>query len=747
MDKMVVLLVGPQGAGKTTYCRDHLPDAYRISQDEQGPRAHLHVYEEALQRGEPLIVVDRINGQKYQRTRYLSLARQWGYRTRIVWLNVDRTVCLKRCQQRDNHPTLAPHDAERALAIYFRSFQIPSRREADEVVILGPAPSFEPVLDLIPVIGDRRYLIIGDVHGCLDEFQQLLQQVHFDPANDVLVSVGDLVDRGPKVRETIAFVRSLPSFYMVLGNHEEKFLRYLQGRAVQVSGGLQGTLDSFDHAVPADLAPWLASLPLIIRVPAGYVVHAGFDPDFLPTEQSREDCLYMRFHGGKTYFDEINGRLWSTLWPADAPRVFHGHIPTEEKADVTHVVALDGGCVFGGDLRVYDSRAHEVFSVPAQRAYAVSQHPRTRKAAAPGDEIQRREEYVARGLLRSDRTDDGTLAIYTYTDACIYTNAWDDITRHARGHIYDLRTGECVARPFPKFFNLGENEETRPEKFPWDEPYEIMDKLDGWLGVLYRHEGRFKVASRGSFHSPGAQWASEAILHHDLDVLPSEVTLCFEIITPEQRIILDYGEERRLVILAAFNRHTGEEYSRRQVEEWGAQTGLPVVPLLGRLSFQDLLHAQKVRQNCEGFVIRFADGRRVKVKTEWYLELARELADLTPIRTWEAMVHGRVKESFLRELPEELRPLAERYRAVLEGQYARILLHLETTLGPLLQRFSEDRRGLALYLQEHEAELGYRRAAAFLLLDGKSDRLDRLVRDLIYPRGNRFVTDAELLLA
>ena len=167
---------------------------------------------------------------------------------------------------------------------------------------------------------------------------------------------------------------------------------------------------------------------------------------------------------------------------------------------------------------------------------------------AENQHVRKREEYVVAGLLRSDRSDDGTLAIYTYTDRCVYENAWDDITRNSRGHVYNLHTGECVAWAFPKFFNLGENAEQLPEKFPWDRPYEIMEKMDGWLGVLYRHEGKFKVATRGSFHSSGSVWATEYIQRFDLSCLPDAATLCFEIIAPEQRIILDYGAERRLEI-------------------------------------------------------------------------------------------------------------------------------------------------------------------------------------------------------
>ena len=740
VEKIAVLLVGPQGSGKSTYCREHLPGYTRISQDDQGKQAHFLLFEQFLREGAPFLVIDRINNLKSQRKRYLDLARQHGYHTRIIWLNVDRNTCLKRCRERPDHPTLKPEDAERALQTYFSSFQIPSRREADVMTIIGPPPYFVPIDDRTKEIGDRRHIIVGDIHGCYDELQSLLAQLNFDPAEDVLVSVGDIIDRGPKVRETIDFLFSLPRFHMVIGNHEEKLLRYLEGRNVKPTGGMQTTIDAYDGRFPLELAEQLRALPLILRTPSGIVVHAGFDPEMPPDEQGRADCLYMRFYGGKTYFDEINGRAWFTLWPAELPRVFFGHIPLEDGPAAGNIYALDAGCVFGGRLRAFDSRDGQIHSVPAAKVHSHSEYGLV-KHVAPNEVLRRREEYVIAGLLRTDRTDDGRLAIYTYTDQCVFANAWDDITRNARGHIYDTQTGECVAAPFPKFFNLGENEESLPEKFPWHEPYEIYEKMDGWLGVLYRHDGRYQISSRGSFHSSGAVWASQHVQRFDLSVLPDEATLCFEIIHPEHKIILNYSGQETLIILAAFNRRTGEEYPRALVAEWANEIGLPIVPLLASMSLEDLLHLQKNRENFEGFVLRFNDGRRVKVKTEWYLNMARIMSNLTPIALWEVMQKGKVRQDYLVQIPEELRPLAERYQAILEGQYARTMLNIERVSGPILKEHAHERRALARHLDERKKELGYLKSAIFMVHDKKFDQLDKFVMDRIYPKGNQFTAE------
>ena len=100
------------------------------------------------------------------------------------------------------------------------------------------------------------------------------------------------------------------------------------------------------------------------------------------------------------------------------------------------------------------------------------------------------------------------LAIYCYTQKCVYEKAWDKYTKMSRGLIINLKTGEIVARPFTKFFNLNETDETKLKNLPREEP-EVTEKLDGSLGILYCDEGQYFITTKGTFYSEQGQWATE----------------------------------------------------------------------------------------------------------------------------------------------------------------------------------------------------------------------------------------------
>lgn len=119
------------------------------------------------------------------------------------------------------------------------------------------------------------------------------------------------------------------------------------------------------------------------------------------------------------------------------------------------------------------------------------------------------QRYVEDGIVSMKFHNELPLAIFTYSRHCVYTQLWDDVTEKCRGLIVDIDSGDIVARPFEKFFDFGDprRPETHPENLPARLPI-IVEKLNGSLGIHYQYKGHEGIASKASFHSVHAQWAT-----------------------------------------------------------------------------------------------------------------------------------------------------------------------------------------------------------------------------------------------
>jgi len=167
---------------------------------------------------------------------------------------------------------------------------------------------------------------------------------------------------------------------------------------------------------------------------------------------------------------------------------------------------------------------------------------------------ERLDSLVAEGWLRSQRHPSADLWIYNYTEKTQYENHWTPETLACRGLILDA-DGGVVARPFPKFFNYGTEQ---AKDLPLHEPYVVTEKMDGSLGIFYRLGGEAFIASRGSFTSEQAVEGTRMLHEHDWTVHPGTTPL-FEIIYPSNRIVVDYGGRRDLVLLGVIDIATGRD--------------------------------------------------------------------------------------------------------------------------------------------------------------------------------------------
>ncbi|MFD5144463.1 RNA ligase [Streptomyces sp. NPDC058401] len=239
------------------------------------------------------------------------------------------------------------------------------------------------------------------------------------------------------------------------------------------------------------------------------------------------------------------------------------------------------------------------------------------------------------------------LSLYTYSRTAQYEQVWNQVTTRCRGLVADDVTGEVVALPLPKFFNVGEHEAGRPyaPALP-DEPFEVYDKVDGSLGVLFHYAGKWRAASKGSFTSTQAVWAQRRLDGRDTSALVPGTTYLAEILYPQNRIVVDYGDRRDLVLLAAYGADGAEVPLAEASGHWqdigSVVTVWPAMPLdeLLALTGSSTLPggAAATGTDAEGFVLRFASGVRAKAKIAEYVRLHKVLTGVTERDIWRG--HG-----------------------------------------------------------------------------------------------------------
>jgi RNA ligase len=336
-------------------------------------------------------------------------------------------------------------------------------------------------------------------------------------------------------------------------------------------------------------------------------------------------------------------------------------------------------------------------------------------------------EGRAKRLIHEQPGPDG-LRLYVYTSRCVYETAWDFFTTAARGLILDTVSRRVVATPFPKFFNLGEHAQAIP-----DLPFETFEKLDGSLIIIFHHAGRWRAATKGAFDSNQAKWAQARLDEADLCSLVPGTTYLAEATYPENRIVVRY-DEPALVLLAAYG-EDGMELDFDTVREAAGPPGWRVAERHGFASIAELLHrAASLPRTREGFVMRFDNGLRLKVKGSEYRRIHAAISGVTPLALWEAIAAGDDMQTIRRDLPEEFWDDFDRIVGLIQRAASGIVDRV-ATLARGLDGLSD--RDLGLRLASIDSELrpyifAYRKRPESLLEGRTRQTLFRAVR----PIGN-----------
>ena len=352
--------------------------------------------------------------------------------------------------------------------------------------------------------------------------------------------------------------------------------------------------------------------------------------------------------------------------------------------------------------------------------------------------------HLSNGMVAIQHHPTLPLRIYNYTNRAAFEPAWGDGTiDYCRGLIVDA-DDNIVARPFKKFHNFQTQSipETWLENLPKTIPT-ITKKMDGSLGIWYPDgtpEGA--IATRGSFTSDQAIWATTFWKSGMRGYVPEwagEWTPLFEIIYPENRIVVDYKGQSALIVIAGIDIETGRD--------------VPVAMFLGtfhyhvvdQLYVNDLVTLQMISDmntpNEEGFVVAYDNGLRVKIKFEDYKRLHRLITGVNPRVIWEMLRDGKSVDRA--GLPENFLNWMDTWNAYLmsefehrftEAQYIFASRPIHVVHYPVEQSLKYHRAECARYFSASTEDKKHLLPILFALLDGKDPA--PIIWKQIEPAGN-----------
>lgn len=229
------------------------------------------------------------------------------------------------------------------------------------------------------------------------------------------------------------------------------------------------------------------------------------------------------------------------------------------------------------------------------------------------------DKRVDEGWVKKQTHPKYPLLVYTYTEMCQYKQNWDKYTLMARGLIVDTK-GSIVAKPFPKFFNIGEP--SCPE-LP-DLPYEAFEKMDGTLGIWFNYDNKWHCATRGSFTTI---YSEEAHRYRTMfEPMKTWQTILTEVVIDPakdglRRVVL---HDPGLYLLGATCLRSMADLDIKTLySDWKG-----FLPKIESSELLELQSRQSEDIGTEGWIIRFSNGLRVKVKTKWYLKLFRMFSNV-----------------------------------------------------------------------------------------------------------------------
>lgn len=306
--------------------------------------------------------------------------------------------------------------------------------------------------------------------------------------------------------------------------------------------------------------------------------------------------------------------------------------------------------------------------------------------------LEKLSEEVKNGYVTVHENPDKKIFNYTYSRLTEQENHWNEITLRTRGLILDSN-GRIIFNCPSKFFNFQQNNFANDAYERLKDDFKIYEKLDGSaIWVVNDSEYGFVVSSKSSFTSEHAEWAKEIIeqkFKEKDSIFKEGICYCFELIHPENRIVVNYGEEKTLK-LWGLKTQSGETI---ELEDNIIDTSYFETPkLLGTNNDKDAIEDYISQKNVEGVVLKGEGDDRIKIKSQTYLELHRIKTECTPNRILELLMSGKRVSDY--DFPDEFLKEVQSYEDIYLKKYQQIYNQIESA-EKVLHNLSDKEIGLA----------------------------------------------------
>ena len=305
------------------------------------------------------------------------------------------------------------------------------------------------------------------------------------------------------------------------------------------------------------------------------------------------------------------------------------------------------------------------------------------------------------------------LWIYKYTQSTVYDKKWNETNLRCRGLVVDEH-GNIVSNVMPKFFN--DFESTAPGMSGLIAPrkdgiIKTTEKLDGSLITVSWWNENLVVSSSGSFKSPQA-FKARKIIEENNYTFDKGKTYLFEVIYPENRIVLNYGDMERLVLITKRDTQTGVE------ESIDDETKFYKVPVVAK-SLEELI-AEKARPdfiNKEGFVVQYDNGSRLKVKYDKYMEIHKLISGVNEKYIWEIVKDNIDIMDLVNRMPDHIQAFVKPYMVELRNKYQALEIACMAEYDRIVESLPKgfNRKQFAVIAAQSSNA-----SVMFLMLDGKS---------------------------